>query len=226
MTRQLRLDGSDLHLFRIDEALRILREHEPPEGYVLSFSGGKDSCYIKHLADLSGVDYRPEYRVTGADPPELEQFIRDHHPDVKWIYPKRDIFELIAHNVLPPTPAMRYCTWELKVDRRKRIAVTGPRSPSAALPSGSGTVTRSINWSLDGRFIREEELPYCKLYDEGFERLGCVAMINKRTRLHTLERWPEFYDKYIERMLEKRREKGYPITDWETGEDVMKRWLE
>ena len=70
MSRQLRLDGSDLHLFRIDEALRILREHEPPEGYVLSFSGGKDSCCIKHLADLSGVDYRPEYRVTGADPPE------------------------------------------------------------------------------------------------------------------------------------------------------------
>lgn len=33
MSRQLRLDGSDLHLFRIDEALRILREYEPPEGY-------------------------------------------------------------------------------------------------------------------------------------------------------------------------------------------------
>lgn len=32
------------------------------------------------------------------------------------------------------------------------------------------------------------------------------AMINKKTRLHTLERWPEFYDKYIEGMLEKRRD--------------------
>ena len=53
---------------------------------MLSFSGGKDSCCIKR------VDYRPEYRVTGADPPELEQFIRDHHPDVKWVYPKRDMF--------------------------------------------------------------------------------------------------------------------------------------
>ena len=27
---------------------------------MLSFSGGKDSCCIKHLADLAGVDYRPE----------------------------------------------------------------------------------------------------------------------------------------------------------------------
>lgn len=110
---------------------------------------------------------------------------------------------------------MRYCTWELKVDRKKRIAVTGPKSPSTAAPSGSGTVHPIINWSLDDvwRFIREEELPYCKLYDEGFERLGCVGcpMIKKKTRLHTLERWPEFYDKYIEAfegMPEKRREKG------------------
>lgn len=116
------------------------------------------------------------------------------------------MFELIAHNVIPPNPGMRYCTWELKVDRKKRIAVTGPKSPSTAAPSGGGTVHPIINWSLDGRFIREEELPYCKLYDEGFERLGCVAMINKS--LHTPERWLEFYDKYIEGMLEKRREKG------------------
>lgn len=238
MSRQLRLDGSDLHLFRIDEALRILREYEPPEGYVLSFSGGKDSCCIKHLADLSGVDYRPEYTVTGADPPELEQFIRDHHPDVKWIYPKRNMFELIAHNVVPPTPGMRYCTWELKVDRKKqRIAVTGVRAQESPRRSTLGernghTVHPIINWSLDDvwRFIREEELPYCKLYDEGFKRLGCVGcpMIKKKTRLHTLERWPEFYDKYIEAfegMLEKRREKGYSITDWKTGEDVMRWWL-
>ena len=26
-------------------------------------------------------------------------------------------------------------------------------------------------------------------------------------------------------MLGKRREKGYPIADWKTGEDVMRRWL-
>ena len=32
-------------------AIEFLRAMERPEGYHLAFSGGKDSCIIKHLAD-------------------------------------------------------------------------------------------------------------------------------------------------------------------------------
>lgn len=49
-------------------------------------------------------------------------------------------------------------------------------------------------------------------------------MIKKKTRLHTLERWPEFYDKYVEAfegMLEKRREKGYRLEDGGRRDEVV-----
>jgi 3'-phosphoadenosine 5'-phosphosulfate sulfotransferase (PAPS reductase)/FAD synthetase len=41
--------------FSEDEALHFIKEHEPPEGYMGLFSGGKDSCVIKHLAKQAGV---------------------------------------------------------------------------------------------------------------------------------------------------------------------------
>ena len=37
------------------EAVDFLRAHEPPEGYQLCFSGGKDSIVMRHLADMAGV---------------------------------------------------------------------------------------------------------------------------------------------------------------------------
>lgn len=43
-----------------------------------------------------------------------------------------------------------------------------------------------IDWSDEEvwKFIRHENLPYCKLYDEGFTRLGCIGcpMASKRER--------------------------------------------
>lgn len=43
-----------------------------------------------------------------------------------------------------------------------------------------------IDWSDEQvwAFIKHENLPYCKLYDEGFERLGCIGcpMASKRER--------------------------------------------
>ncbi|HET6456314.1 MAG TPA: phosphoadenosine phosphosulfate reductase, partial [Armatimonadota bacterium] len=67
----------------VDVAVERIRTFEPPEGYWLAFSGGKDSVVLKALADISGVKYEPHYSVTGIDPPELVRFIRDIHPDAK-----------------------------------------------------------------------------------------------------------------------------------------------
>lgn len=78
-------------------------------------------------------------------------------------------------------------------------------------------------------FIKLRNLPYCSLYDEGFDRLGCVGcpMAPIRQRLYEFKRYPERKISYInafERMLEERRKRGLK-TVWETGEDVMKWWL-
>lgn len=51
------------------EAVEFLREHEPPEGYQLCFSGGKDSIVMRNLADIASVKYRALFNCTTIDPP-------------------------------------------------------------------------------------------------------------------------------------------------------------
>ena len=88
-----------------------------------------------------------------------------------------------------------------------------------------------IDWTDEEvwEFIREQGLPYCKLYDEGFERLGCIGCPNAywKHREKELEMYPKYREQYIrtfERMLENRRKSGLP-TKWETGEEVMDWWI-
>lgn len=119
---------------KIGEAVKRLRAFEPPEGYYLAFSGGKDSVVCKALCDLAGVKYDAHYRVTSVDPPELVKFIKEQHPDVSLDVPKDKsgkpitMWTLIPRKRIPPTRLVRYCCAELKEtggDGRKTI--TGVR---------------------------------------------------------------------------------------------------
>ena len=56
MLGQLNMYGMD----RVETAIERLRAYEPPEGYWLAFSGGKDSVVIKALADMAGVKYEDD----------------------------------------------------------------------------------------------------------------------------------------------------------------------
>ncbi len=69
----------------VQKSIERLKFFEPvKEGYYLAFSGGKDSVVLKRLAEMAGVKFDAHYSVTTIDPPELTQFIRKYHPDVKW----------------------------------------------------------------------------------------------------------------------------------------------
>ena len=88
-----------------------------------------------------------------------------------------------------------------------------------------------IDWSdaMVWEFIRNENIPYCKLYDEGCKRLGCIGcpMQSIRNKEEEFRRYPKFRDQYIrtfERMLENRKKAGLP-TEWKTGEEVMEWWM-
>ena len=63
-----------------------------------------------------------------------------------------------------------------------------------------------IDWeeSEVWEFIKSNDVPYCSLYDEGFERLGCVGcpMAGKKKMLMEFDRWPK-YKKMYWRALEK-----------------------
>lgn len=132
---QLNMYGMD----KVQTAIKRLQTFEPPDGYYLAFSGGKDSVVIKTLADMAGVKYDAHYNVTGIDPPELVYFIRQHHPDVVWEYPRdKDgevitMWRLIQKKKMPPTRVARYCCAALKeVGGKGRFVITGVRWAESA----------------------------------------------------------------------------------------------
>jgi phosphoadenosine phosphosulfate reductase len=67
---------------KVQIAIDRLRTFEPPEGYWLAFSGGKDSQVIYDLAQRAGVKFEAHFSVTTVDPPELIKFMRANYPPV------------------------------------------------------------------------------------------------------------------------------------------------
>ena len=127
---------------KVKKSIERLKAFEPPEGYYLAFSGGKDSVVCKTLLDEAGVKYDATYRVTTVDPPELVRFIKKVHPDVIREVPRYGpdykntklagkpitMWNLIPEKLLPPTRMARYCCEKLKESGGDgRMTVTGVR---------------------------------------------------------------------------------------------------
>lgn len=119
---------------KVKAAIERLKSFEPPEGYWLAYSGGKDSDTCKALCDLAGVKYEAHYRITSVDPPELYNYIRHQHPDVHRDTPHDkqgkplSMWNLIPRKMLPPTRLARYCCAALKEDSGDgHFTITGVR---------------------------------------------------------------------------------------------------
>jgi phosphoadenosine phosphosulfate reductase len=113
---------------KVKIAIDRIRQFEPPEGYYLAFSGGKDSQTIYHLALEAGVKFDAHYNLTTVDPPELVRFIKSNYHDVIIERPRFTMWELIVKNGVPPTQLQRYCCRELKEKGgENRMSITGVR---------------------------------------------------------------------------------------------------
>lgn len=119
---------------KVQKSIERLQAFCPPEGYILAFSGGKDSQCIYHLAKMAGVKFEAVYNVTSVDPPELVRFIKNNYPDVRFQIPRYSdgtpitMWNLIAKRGILPTPQARFCCSELKESTHKgRLVVTGVR---------------------------------------------------------------------------------------------------
>lgn len=259
-------------LFGVRDKVKIaidrLQAFEPPEGYYLAFSGGKDSQCIYHLAKEAGVKFDAHYNLTTADPPELVWFIKKNYPDVSRDRPKETMWQLIPRKLMPPTRLARYCCQELKEGGGEgRIVVTGVRWAESVrrkqnrgiaevlgksrktnlvllndneqdrrmfencTKKGKRVVNPIVDWEDEDvwEYIKSRNIEYCKLYDEGFKRLGCIGcpMAGKDGMLHQFERWPKFKQAYMrafQRMLDTRKTKGLK-NNWETPEDVFNWWV-
>jgi len=226
------------------EAIARIRHFCAESTPYVAFSGGKDSVVLLELVRMSGIEYDAHFSITTVDPPEVLKFIREYYPDVIWERPEKSMWKLIIGNGMPPTRKIRYCCRLIKeVCGDGRTVLTGIRSGESSARGNRRMVEKCLNNDMDKLyvnpiidwstadvwgFIRRHDLPYCSLYDEGFERIGCVMCPSNRYRVRDARRFPNFYKAYLrtfDKMLDKRREKGLKTT-WQNAQEVMDWWLQ
>lgn len=126
------------------EALRFasaqsLKLYKQP--LVITYSGGKDSDVLLHLAGKSGIPYEVLHSLTTADAPETVWHVRDTFRRLELENVKCTIdthrtpdggnatmWNLIPRKLMPPTRIKRYCCEVLKENGgRGRFIATGVR---------------------------------------------------------------------------------------------------
>jgi len=78
-------------------------------------------------------------------------------------------------------------------------------------------------------YIHDRKLPYCELYDQGYERLGCIGCpMATAKRKQELEEYPGFKNLYImafDRFIKNRKE-WLDYYNWHTGQDAFDWWMD
>ncbi|QUH21099.1 phosphoadenosine phosphosulfate reductase family protein [Alkaliphilus sp. B6464] len=150
---QLNIDGKD----KIQVAIERLKMFEPPAGYYLAFSGGKDSECIKELAIMAGVKFDAHYNHTTVDPPELVYHIRNNHKDVAIHYPEKSMWKLIEEKLMPPNRSARYCCDVLKEGGGEgRFVVTGVRWAESARRKNTRNVVEFDKYGSQSRKAKQQ----------------------------------------------------------------------
>lgn len=121
-----------------------LRVYKQP--LVITYSGGKDSDVLLHLAGKAGIQYEVLHSLTTADAPETVYHIKDTFRKLEIegvkctidMHKRPDgtnvtMWNLIPRKLTPPTRLVRYCCAELKeTSGRGRWIATGVRWAESA----------------------------------------------------------------------------------------------
>jgi phosphoadenosine phosphosulfate reductase len=210
---------------KIQMAIEVIKQNEPPEGYYVANSGGKDSGIIVDLCKRAGVKFDAHYCVSPIDPPEVYKFLKEHHPETQWDYYAKG-FWTPTNNLGLPTRLKRWCCklikeaggtgriklmgirWEESASRKSRCMIETARNDNT-----TKYLHPIICWSNTEVFeyYSITKIPIIALYKQGFKRVGCIGcpQDTRKHRLETLARYPKtaiawrlFADRYFEQYPE------------------------
>jgi len=230
-------------------AIKVLRDNEPPEGYYLGFSGGKDSVVLYDLAVKAGVKFDAHYCVSPIDPPQIYQFIKEHYHDVIWDRHAKGWWKIVVKNGLPLRMARWCCRVIKEAGGAGRYILIGVRASESSKrktykivetnrADTSSVFVRPMLSFTDydvWQYIKENNLPYCHLYDEGFKRLGCVLCPFSSDIARQERYFPKIvanWKRACEKIVANTKGRGYltkrgkPVKHrFETGEELYQWWV-
>ena len=233
---QLNFEGKN----KVEVAIMRLQEFEPPDGYYFADSYGKDSCATRRLLQLAGSKYDGHYSRGGIDPPELEQFGKEYHPEVITEHPAIPIFKALQKKGMPRRQARWCCELIKEKHGSGRTVVTGIRWQESGRRKHRmmyevchSDETKMflhpiIDWTTADvwEFIKLENIPYCSLYDEGFKRLGCVLCPMTRKTEFQIKRFPKLAEAWRRACYRYWEGTTHPgVKRWSTPEEMWQWWL-
>jgi phosphoadenosine phosphosulfate reductase len=239
--------SGDLLDLMIDEALSFIKAHEPPEGYFVAFSGGKDSLVTLELTRMAAVKHQAFYTYSGIEPPEVARFIKESYPEVTFLYPETSYWKLIKKK-FPPLRTKRWCCDFLRKYPTRKIPLKhrlmgmrieeskdrGERPRMERHTREKTIVYKPIflwkGWAV-WEFIERYCIAYPSLYDEGWDRIGCVVcpFICSPSMNHinrNRKRWPGIYKAFEHAVTEwflARKGEGANLRE-RTPEEYLDNW--
>ena len=215
--------------FHVEKAVGFLRKMHRRTGLrpVVSYSGGKDSLTALDLTVKAIGDTDVLFNDTGLELPETHrnvEYVVEKYGLKLYKASAGDIFWKAVWIFGPPGKDYRWCckvTKLVPIARTTRriwpdgaLNIVGQRAYESMDRARSPSIWRNRwvphllsispiqewNQLLEWLYIIREKLPYNKLYDLGFERLGCyVCPSSTLAEFKEIERiYPEEWNRWIE----------------------------